>query len=347
VLDCGNSGTAMRLLTGILAAQSFDSTLTGDASLTKRPMQRVINPLGQMGAKITAEDGKAPLFIRGGQSLQAIHWAMPVASAQVKSSLLLAGMYAQGETVITEPDITRDHTERMLASFDYPVNTENNGIRLCGGGILTATEIKVPSDLSSAAFFIVAAIITPGSDILLRNIGINPTRTGVIEILRLMGADIKINNERNFNTEPVADIRVQYSKLHGIEIPRHLVSLAIDEFPILFIAAAQAQGETVLHGAQELRFKESDRIQAMVTGLQSLGIKAQALDDGAVISGGVFDGGEVDSQGDHRIAMAFAMAGICAKQPVKVHNCANVATSFSNFIDSAQNLGVDIVEEEK
>ncbi len=345
-LYLGNSGTSMRLLAGLLAGQSFDTTLTGDASLSKRPMKRVTLPLAQMGANIeTNNDGTAPLHIKGACSLQGIRYDMPVASAQVKSCLLLAGLYAQGETEVIEPAPTRDHTERMLAGFGFPVEREANRVILRPGGRLQATNIDVPSDISSSAFFLVGASIAPGSDIVLRHVGINPTRTGVLEILRLMGADIQILNERLVGGEPVADLHVRSSQLHGIDIPEHLVPLAIDEFPVLFVAAACAQGQTRLTGAKELRVKESDRIQVMADGLLELGVDARPTEDGMVIQGGRMGGGEVFSHADHRIAMSFAIAGLRAGAPIVIADCANVNTSFPGFVDLAAGLGLKIDSE--
>ncbi len=343
-LDLGNSGTSMRLMTGLLAGQRFDCELTGDASLVTRPMRRVTEPLARMGAEIHAtERGTAPLRIRGGHSLQGIDYAMPVASAQVKSCLLLAGLYAQGRTCVTEPAPSRDHTERMLRAFGWPV--ESQGARVCvsGGARLRATTIPVPGDLSSAAFFLVAASIAPGSDLVIEAVGINPTRSGVIDILRAMGADIELGNVREAGGEPVADVRVRSAPLRGIRIPEALVPLAIDEFPALFIAAACAQGETVVTGARELRVKESDRIQVMADGLIALGIDARPTGDGMVIQGGTLRGGTVDSRGDHRIAMSFAMAALRAGGPVVIHDCANVATSFPVFPALARSVGLGIV----
>ncbi|RLA43217.1 MAG: bifunctional prephenate dehydrogenase/3-phosphoshikimate 1-carboxyvinyltransferase [Gammaproteobacteria bacterium] len=345
-LYLGNSGTSMRLLTGLLAGQQFDSILTGDESLSRRPMLRVADPLRLMGAKIaTAEGGTPPLSISGNQSLKAIDYKLPVASAQVKSCVMLAGLYAQGETSITEPAPTRDHTERMLIGFSYPVVANSGVIRIDSGAPLLASAIDVPADISSAAFFMVAASIARDSDILLKHVGINPTRIGVINILRLMGANIELLNERSMAGEPVADIRVRSAALHGINIPEDQVPLAIDEFPVIFIAAACARGSTVLTGAEELRVKESDRIQAMAEGLLALGITAQVQADGMVIEGGTLSGGEVESHGDHRIAMAFTIAGLRSKMPVVVRNCSNVATSFPGFVDLANTLGLTITEE--
>jgi 3-phosphoshikimate 1-carboxyvinyltransferase len=342
VIDCGNSGTSMRLLAGLLAAQNFDSELTGDDSLLKRPMLRVSKPLTQMDADISTVDGKPPIAIKGGKKLKGIHYVMPEASAQVKSCVLLAGLYAEGETSITEAGISRNHTELMLESFSYPVRRTDNTITINSASECIATDIIVPGDISSAAFFIVAATIIPGSDILIRNVGINPTRTGIIHILLEMGADITLLNQRQQGEEWVADLHVRYAPLKGINIPAEMVPLAIDEFPIIFIAAACARGQTTLHGAKELRFKESDRIAAMVDGLRHLGINAQALEDGALIEGGTLQGGTVDSLGDHRIAMSFAIAGAVANEPVIIKNCANVATSFPLFVETAKKLQLQI-----
>jgi 3-phosphoshikimate 1-carboxyvinyltransferase len=348
-LYLGNSGTSMRLLAGLLAGQAFDSVLTGDKSLSGRPMKRVTVPLAEMGAEIeTTEKGTAPLKIKGkaGQ-LKGIAYVMPIASAQVKSCLLLAGMYAQGETSVTEPAPTRDHSERMLAGFGYPIKREGNKATITADGKLTATNIDVPSDISSAAFFLVGASIAEGSDVLLKHVGINPTRTGVIDILRLMGANIEILNAREVGGEPVADLHVKYAPLKGIDIPEDLVPLAIDEFPVLFVAAACAEGQTRLTGAEELRVKESDRIQVMADGLQILGVDAVPTPDGMVIQGGKIGGGTVVSHGDHRIAMAFSIAGLRASAPITVLDCANVNTSFPEFKDLAKALGLDLTCEEE
>lgn len=340
-LDLGNAGTAIRLLTGLLAGQSFSTTVTGDDSLRKRPMARILKPLATMGAKIQAEpEDKAPLKIFGGQSLQGINYLLPIASAQVKSCLLLAGLYAVGETTVIEPKPSRDHTERMLKAFGIAINQSNNAVTLKGGQQLNSCDVTIPADISSAAFFIVGALISPNSEIVLPNVGINPTRIGVITILQQMGANIVLNNVREINSEPVADIVVKTSKLHGITIDPELVPLAIDEFPAIFIAAACAEGETILHGAQELRVKESDRLRAMAQGLLQLGITVEEYPDGMKITGGLLHGGTIDSHGDHRIAMAFAMAGIVASAPVSILDCANVATSFPNFTTLAQAAGV-------
>ncbi len=343
-LYLGNSGTSMRLLSGLLAGQAFDSVLTGDKSLSGRPMKRVTDPLAQMGAVIEAtEKGTAPLHIKGqAGKLKGIHYPMPIASAQVKSCLLLAGMYAEGDTTTVEPAPTRDHTERMLAGFAYPIKQEGNTATINANGKLLAAEIDVPSDISSAAFFLVGASIAPGSDIVLKHVGINPTRTGVIDILRLMGANIEILNERVVGGEPVADLHVVASELHGIDIPEALVPLAIDEFPVLFVAAACASGQTRLTGAKELRVKESDRIQVMADGLQILGVDAQPTEDGMIINSSPIGSGEVISHGDHRIAMAFSIAGLRASGPITIHDCENVNTSFPEFKDIATHLGLSL-----
>lgn len=342
-LYLGNSGTSMRLLSGLLAGQAFNVEMTGDASLSKRPMKRVSQPLRLMGADIaTTETGTPPLRITGGRTLRGMTYTMPMASAQVKSSLLLAGLFAKGKTCVTEPAPTRDHTERMLQGFGYHV--ERNGSTVCveGGGKLTATKIDVPADISSSAFFMVGASIAPGSDIVLEHVGINPTRIGVINILRAMGADLTIQNERTVGGEPVADIRVRSAKLHGIKIPEDQVPLAIDEFPALFVAAACADGTTTLTGADELRVKESDRIQAMADGLRVLGIDAQPTADGMVMKGGKLGSGTINSLGDHRIAMSFAVAALRCGGPVTINDCANVNTSFPGFVDLARRAGLSI-----
>ncbi|MBT3044118.1 MAG: 3-phosphoshikimate 1-carboxyvinyltransferase [Candidatus Thiodiazotropha sp. (ex Codakia orbicularis)] len=347
-LDLGNSGTSMRLLTGLLAGQGMAVTLTGDSSLSGRPMRRVIDPLSRMNASIgSTEAFTAPLQIHPQSRLQGIDYQMPMASAQVKSALLLAGLCAKGETCITEPAPTRDHTERMLQGFGYPVRRDGNRICLTGGGRLSACEIDIPADISSATFFLVGVSIAEGSEMVLQHVGINPTRDGVISILKLMGAEIELLNEREVGGEPVADIRVTSTDLHGIDIPEELVPLAIDEFPAIFVAAACARGETRLRGAEELRVKESDRIQVMAEGLQRLGIEADPRPDGIVILGGALQGGKVESHGDHRIAMSFAMAGLRATGPIEIADCANVNTSFPGFVPSAADMGLQIAEVKK
>jgi 3-phosphoshikimate 1-carboxyvinyltransferase len=342
-LYLGNSGTSMRLMSGLLAGQSFSTTLTGDTSLSGRPMKRVTGPLVSMGADIeTTKTWTAPLQIHGGATLTGIEYNMPVASAQVKSSLLLAGLYADGSTCVSEPAPTRDHTERMLTGMGYPVQREDNRICIEGGHRLRGITIDVPADISSAAFFLVGASIAPGSDLLLKHVGMNPTRTGIIDILQRMGADITVTNARDVGGEPVADLQVKSAPLHGIDIPPELVPLAIDEFPVIFVAAACAQGRTVLTGAEELRVKESDRIQVMADGLQTLGIDAQPTPDGMVINAGAIASGCVDSHGDHRIAMAFSMAALRAQGDIEITNCANVNTSFPGFVEQANLAGLKI-----
>ena len=339
-LDLGNSGTSMRLMSGLMAGQGLDLMLIGDRSLSARPMKRVTDPLAQMGADIaSARGGPAPLHIRPVQGLSGISYKMPVASAQVKSCLLLAGMYAKGETCVTEPAPTRDHTERMLQGFGYEVRREDGRACLTGGGRLHACDIDVPADISSAAFFLVGASIADGSDLTLEHVGMNPTRDGVINILRLMGANIEVLNEREVGGEAVADLRVRSAPLTGIRIPQDQVPLAIDEFPVLFVAAACAQGETVLTGAEELRVKESDRIQVMADGLSALGVDARPTADGIVIQGGAIGGGRVDSHGDHRIAMAFTIAALRADGEIIIDDSANVDTSFPHFVELAAGVG--------
>jgi 3-phosphoshikimate 1-carboxyvinyltransferase len=340
----GNSGTGMRLFAGLLSGQSFDTELTGDESLSKRPMERVAGPLRMMGAVIeTAEGGRPPMKIKGAQRLKGMHYDMPMASAQVKSCLLLAGMYADGETSVTEPAPTRDHTERMLNGFGYKVERDGATAKLTGGGSMQGGKIDVPADISSAAFFMVAASITPGSDLTLEHVGLNPTRIGVVNILRAMGGDITISNEKTVGGEPVGNIRIKHAQLKGIQIPEDQVPLAIDEFPVLFIAAVCAEGETILSGAEELRVKESDRIQVMADGLAQLGVRTEVKPDGIEINGATMQGGTVHSHGDHRIAMAFSVAALRAEGEIVINDCANVATSFPNFVELANRVGMSVV----
>ena len=341
----GNSGTAMRLLTGLLAGMRIPCTLTGDASLNGRPMRRVTDPLTKMGAQInTAEGGTPPLIIGSTDSLHGIEYTCPMASAQVKSAVLLAGLHANGTTTVHEPAVTRDHTERMLRGFGVNVDVDGLTASIAGGQALTATVLTVPGDISSAAFFLVGAAMTPGSRLLIEGVGINPSRTGVIDILRLMGADIQINKERETGGEPVADLLVTGSQLNGIEVPEELVSLAIDEFPALFVAAASATGTTVISGAEELRVKETDRIQVMADGLRALGADIEDKPDGARITGRRLRGGTADSCGDHRTAMSFAMASLISDASVTVLDCANVNTSFPGFASIAASAGLRIAE---
>lgn len=343
-LDCGNAGTGMRLLAGLLAGQSFDCTLIGDESLSGRPMRRVTGPLSQMGARIdTQDDGTPPLHVHGGQALHGIDFASPVASAQVKSAVLLAGLYAQGETCVTEPHPTRDYTERMLSAFGVDIAFSPGKARLRGGQRLRATDIVVPADFSSAAFYLVAASIIPGSELRLKQVGLNPRRTGLLHALRLMGADITEENPAEQGGEPVADLVVRYAPLKGARIPETLVPDMIDEFPALFVAAAAAEGQTVVSGAAELRVKESDRLAAMATGLRALGMQVDETEDGATLHGGVRLGsGTIESHGDHRIAMAFAIAGQISDGEVRINDIANVATSFPDFDGLARSAGFNL-----
>ena len=342
-LDFGNSGTSVRLLSGLLSAQNFSSQLIGDKSLMKRPMSRIINPLQKMNAKINCTDlGTLPIKIEGGQKIEGIEYELPIFSAQLKSCLLLAGLYAEGTTKIIENMATRDHTERMLANFSHSVIKKGNQISIKKADRLIGCEIIVPGDFSSAAYFIVAAILTPNSNIILENVGVNPTRNAMIKIMKLMGADVELKNERLESGEPVATIYAKTSKLIGIDIPEELVPVAIDELPIILVAAACAKGKTKLSGAAELRVKESDRLQSMLDGFISLGIKVKALEDGMIIEGGQYNGGVINSNDDHRIAMAFSIAGIIAKAPIIINSCKNVATSFPEFVDTAKHLGMNI-----
>jgi 3-phosphoshikimate 1-carboxyvinyltransferase len=342
-LDCGNAGTGMRLLAGVLAGQVFDSTLVGDASLSKRPMRRVIDPLSAMGARIdSGTGGLPPLRIHGGSRLRGIDFASPVASAQVKSAVLLAGLYADGETTVSEPHPTRDYTERMLATFGWPIEFAPGFARLHGGHALRGTDVDVPADFSSAAFFLVAASVIPGSELQLEAVGMNPRRTGLLAALRAMGADIVELDPREQGGEPVADLLVRYAPLRGIDIPAALVPDMIDEFPALFVAAACASGRTVIRDAAELRVKESDRIATMATGLRALGITVEETPDGATIEGGAIRGGSVDSHGDHRIAMSFSIAAQLATGEVRIGDIANVATSFPGFMPTATATGMNL-----
>jgi 3-phosphoshikimate 1-carboxyvinyltransferase len=338
-LDCGNAGTAMRLLAGLLAGQRFDCVLVGDSSLSKRPMQRVIEPLSLMGARVDSADGLPPLRVAGGQRLRGIDYTLPVASAQVKSALLLAGLYADGDTCIREPHPTRDYSERMLRSFGVDIDFAPGSAQMRGGQRLRATDITVPGDFSSAAFFLVAATLVPGSELCLQRVGMNPRRTGLLAALRAMGADITEANVGENDGEMIADLVVHHAPLRGIELPVEQVADMIDEFPALFVAAACAQGKTTIRGAAELRVKESDRIGTMASGLRALGIDVEETPDGATIHGGRLQGGTVDSHGDHRVAMAFAVAAQCAQGDVRIGDVANVTTSFPGFDALARQAG--------
>jgi len=343
-LDLGNSGTAMRLMTGLLAAQPFASELVGDESLSRRPMRRVIDPLAKMGARIESrEGGLAPLRILPVAALEGIDYRTPVASAQIKSAVLLAGLFARGTTRVAEPHATRDHTERMLAAFGAGVTRDGDWVGVRGGTRLVAGAVAVPSDISSAAFFLVAASLVPGSELVLEGVGLNPLRTGVLRALALMGTRIDVENQALCGGEPRGDLRVRGAALQGIDVPVELVPDMIDEFPILFVAAALARGTTRVTGAAELRVKESDRIAVMAKGLRTLGARIEETADGAVIHGvDALAGGDVDSHGDHRCAMAFAVAALRAKSPVTIRDCANVATSFPGFVDLANKIGMRV-----
>ncbi|HEY1724331.1 MAG TPA: 3-phosphoshikimate 1-carboxyvinyltransferase [Steroidobacteraceae bacterium] len=350
-LDMGNAGTAIRLLMGLLAGQAFDSTLIGDASLMRRPMERVATPLRLMGAQIETEGGKPPVRIHGGAALHALDYRLPMASAQVKSALLLAGLYAQGEIRVTEPAATRDHTERMLRGFGVAIESADQRVRLAGGQSLHGCDITVPGDFSSAAFFLVAGCLAARHGLTLRNVGVNPTRTGLLELLRMMGADIEVQAQHTSGPEPIADVHVRQSALRGIRVPERLVPLAIDEFPVLFVAAAAAEGETLVTGAAELRVKESDRLAVMAQGLKTLGLDCELLPDGIRIQGlgaGAgrtrLSGGHIDSHGDHRIAMAFAIASLIAAAPIEIADVANVSTSFPGFPALARAAGLKLEE---
>ncbi len=352
-LDMGNSGTAMRLMTGLLAGQQFDSELIGDASLMKRPMERAAVPLRKMGARIRTLEGKPPVQIAGGASLSGIRYDLPVASAQVKSAVLLAGLYARGATTVIEPAVTRDHTERMLLGFGCAVEAVKGVVTVEPPARLNACSLDVPGDFSSSAFFLVAGAISTGSgfagsSFVIRGVGINPTRTGLLDILALMGADLRLINHRSAGAEPVADIEVHPAKLRGITVPGHLVPLAIDEFPALFVAAACAEGETLVTGAEELRVKESDRIAVMERGLKALGVDCEATPDGMRIrgkpAGAAFSGGRIDSDGDHRIAMSFTVASLRAAAAIQIDDVANVATSFPGFVATARGAGLNVAE---
>jgi 3-phosphoshikimate 1-carboxyvinyltransferase len=342
VLDCGNAGTGMRLLAGLLAGQAFDATLVGDESLSRRPMRRVTDPLAAMGASIDTDDGKPPLRIHGGARLRGMTYRPPVASAQIKSALLLAGLYADGANEVIEPHPTRDYTESMLKAFGWPIEFSPGRARLEGGHTLRAVDVDVPADFSSAAFFIVAACVVPGSAVRLVGVGLNPRRTGLLAALRLMGADITVERERSSGGETIGDLVVRHAPLHGVELPLDVVPDMIDEFPALFVAAAVAEGTTTIRGAAELRVKESDRIASMAHGLQACGVSIEELPDGAIIHGGGIAGGSIDSHGDHRIAMSFAIAGLVASGPIAIGDCANVATSFPGFMELANGAGFQL-----
>lgn len=346
-INCGNSGTSMRLLAGVLAGLPFESHLLGDNSLQNRPMERIIQPLQKMGATLHGQErnGKicAPLHIIGTSHLQGIEYTLPVASAQVKSCLLLAGLFSNNKTILLEKGASRDHTERMMHAFGAHIDIERNKITLSPSS-LKAQEINIPGDISSAAFFIAGAAMTPDSHVILRSVGVNPRRIGIVHILRMMGAQIDILNHREICGEPIGDIEVRGSKLKGITVPTEWVVSAIDEFPVIFVAALAASGKTLIHGLDELRLKETDRIQAMTKGLKALGANIEEDEDGVMIQGSLLKGGIVQSEGDHRIAMAFAMASLIANDSIIIRDCDNIATSFPNFCTLAQHLGLTIYQ---
>jgi len=341
-LDMGNSGTAMRLFMGLLAAQPFSTKLVGDESLSERPMERVADPLRQMGAEIRTRNGRPPIEISGSRKLQGIKYEMPIASAQVKSAVLLAGLYAMGETSVTEPAATRDHTERMLVHLGCPVRRSGRTVTVAGGASLSGTQIDVPGDLSSAAFMIVAGCLATSGELVIEGVGLNSTRTGILRILELMGADLRIEPGPEEGGEPVGRLIVRPSRLQGIHVPPELVPLAIDEFPLLFVAGALATGETVVRGAAELRHKESDRIGVVATGLRQLGVTVAEFPDGLSIEGGQLSGGTVHCRGDHRVAMAFAIGASRAAAPVTIIDTANVSTSYPDFVSQVREIGLSI-----
>ncbi|MCH9705331.1 MAG: 3-phosphoshikimate 1-carboxyvinyltransferase [Proteobacteria bacterium] len=352
-IDCGNSGTLIRLFCGIAVGRNLSCKLVGDASLMQRPMKRITEPLQEMGAVINSEKGKPPIVLgERSEALRGIMHSNIVNSAQVKTSLLLAGLYAEGNTIIAEPIPSRDHGELMLIEFGAKLSRSKDGriVQINSGELTSPGNIAVPADISSAVFFIVAAAIAPAGEITLKEVGINSSRTGALDILLQMGADIDILNRRTMGNEPVADICVRSSQLHGIKIGAEMIPSAIDDIPALLIAAAAARGETHITGAGELRHKESDRISSMVTGLQELGINCTELPDGVIVQGKnsgkpIFNSGTVNSEGDHRIAMAFAMASVRAKGNITISDTANVNTSFPNFTKLSNSVGIRIVEE--
>jgi len=342
-LDMGNSGTAMRLLAGVLSGQGFDCTLSGDESLNNRPMGRIVVPLTSMGADITPSGaGTAPLFIQAVNSLHGIEYVSPVASAQIKSCVLLAGLFATGTTCVAEPRLSRDHTERMLPLFGVDM------VSPCcvkGGSTLKATSFAVPGDISSAVFMLAAAAMTPGSDVIVRRVGLNPTRTGFLRCLEAMGADVSIMNQSADNSEPVGDIHLVYSDdLKAIDVPESLIPDMIDELPLLMALAVTASGVTRVRGAAELRVKESDRLAVMATGLSTLGVELKEYPDGIDVSGGPVSGGYVESAGDHRCAMSFCVLGLVASARVHINDAEFIATSYPGFNEDLTRLGADLGE---
>ncbi|MEL6208943.1 MAG: 3-phosphoshikimate 1-carboxyvinyltransferase, partial [Pseudomonadota bacterium] len=339
-IDCGNAGTGMRLLTGLLVGQKINATLVGDESLMRRPMRRIADPLNAMGAEVrTADSGRPPVEVHASDRLKSSVHTLSVASAQIKSAIILAGLGANGVTEVTEPHRSRDHTERLLAGFGLALDVDDLTVRLEGPQRLNACNVRVPADPSSAAFFAVAATLCPGSDLTLRAVGINPTRSGFLDVLDRMGARIERSAVTHVGGEPVCDLRIRSAPLRGIDVPEAWIARTIDEFPVLFVAAAAASGVTRVRGAHELRVKETDRLAVMADGLEACGVRCALYDDGIDVHGGAITGAEVSSGGDHRIAMAFAVAGIIADRPMTVHDTANVATSFPGFAALAQKAG--------
>ena len=345
-LDFGNSGTSIRLFMGILASQNFDTTLTGDNSLLKRPMERVAAPLRLMGANISTNNGNAPVTIKPPLgSLNGIDYKLNIPSAQIKSAIILASLFCRNKTILHTDTVTRDHTENMLGLFNYPISKIKNSIEVNPGRLQSPNIIKVPGDFSSASFFIIAALLSEDSRIVIRDVGLNPTRTGLINILQLMGADIDIEITNN-SYEETGNVIVSSSQLIGIKVPNELISLAIDELPLIFLAASVATGETTIRNAEELRFKESDRIKSMVDLLKNLSVEVNEYQDGLIIKGGTISGGLVDSFGDHRIAMTALVASSVAKEKIEVENCENINTSFPSFITLMNSIGMNIIQKE-
>lgn len=344
-LDLGNSGTSMRLLAGLLCGQQFDSILRGDVSLMRRPMERIATPLNRMGADVRTSDGRPPLAIVGGRSLRGCEHRLELPSAQVKSAVLLAGLQAEGRTTVHEPGPSRDHTENMLQAFGVAIARDGSTVSLDGPAALAATRVEIPGDFSSAAFFIVAGLIAGRAPLLIRGVGINPTRAALLDILRMMGGDIRLHRVIVQGGEQVADIEVRPGALRGITVPPALVPICMDELPCLFAAAAVADGDTVVTGAGELRVKESDRLAAMSTGLSALGVAVETLADGLRVRGGTVAGGTVDSRGDHRVAMSFAVLAARAQSPIRIRDVQNVATSFPGFAKLARDAGLQLAEE--
>jgi len=342
-LYLGNSGTSARLLIGLLGAQKFESTIKGDMSLSGRPMNRVLDPLEKMGANIQSNNGRLPIHIKSVNEISSIKYSLPIASAQVKSSLILASIYADSQSKIKEKWVTRDHTERMMQSMGYPISVTDNIITVEGNGKLNPIKLNIPGDFSSSVFLIVACLITPNSSITIKNVGTNSTRTGFLRIAKMMGANIDIHNKRMEGYESVADINVRTSSLQSIQVEDNdLVSLSIDEFPAIFILAANADGTSIFRGLKELRVKESDRISSMAKGFQKLGINTVEFEDGIQIEGGKLDGGDIECFGDHRVAMSFAVAGASAKNAIRVNNVESVGTSFPSFLDCVKEIGICI-----